>query len=343
MQIFPVQKIYDQKRDKWQKVPAIPKGKDWREYQASTDEFNRATNVGIVIPSGVVIIDLDTDKGVSIDDIERVAGVPLEWDSAQLQQTVSGGYHYAFSLPLGVEVKQGSDLLGVVGFDTRCSGKGWICSGDGYTDLTMFGLPDALGDEDWPELPIELCELLAVEPVTNSDDDLAVAVAYEPLEDLDINQMREYLAKLPAQHVDHYDSWLSVGMAISHQTRNSKDGLQLFDEWSQQSTSYDKRELRAKWQSFAKRNTTNPVTFASVIAQAGGRVAISETLSLSLEDKAQQVVDKASYLDFKAEVKAINKGALPDDLRAMLAGIVCKQVGNDLGLNRTEIKKSVNA
>jgi len=124
MQIFPVQKTYNKAKDKWQKSPAVPKGVSWNEYQASDDEINSALNIGIVIPDGVVIIDLDTDKGVSCADVEAVLGVALDWDSAQLQQTVSGGMHYAFSLPLGVEVRQGSNLLDCVGFDTRTAGKG---------------------------------------------------------------------------------------------------------------------------------------------------------------------------------------------------------------------------
>jgi len=124
MQIFPVQKVYDKAKDKWQKRPAVPKGVDWHTYQAADDEINSATNIGIVIPQGVVVIDLDTDKGVTQADVEAVLDVALDWDGAQLQQTVSGGYHYAFSLPMGVEVRQGSNLLNCVGFDTRTSGKG---------------------------------------------------------------------------------------------------------------------------------------------------------------------------------------------------------------------------
>ena len=118
-----------------------------------------------------MIIDLDTQKGITTADVERVLGCSLDWDSAAVQQTVSGGMHYAFSLPMGVEVKQGSNLLDCDGFDTRASGKGWICSGDGYIDLTMFGLPGALVDEDCPELPEQACELLAVAPVVDDSND----------------------------------------------------------------------------------------------------------------------------------------------------------------------------
>jgi len=341
MQIFPVQKTYNKAKDKWQKSPAVPKGVSWNEYQASDDEINSALNIGIVIPDGVVIIDLDTDKGVSCADVEAVLGVALDWDSAQLQQTVSGGMHYAFSLPLGVEVRQGSNLLDCVGFDTRTAGKGWICSGDGYTDLTMFGLPSALSDEEWPELPASACERLAVaQLVSNSDDDLMMAVAYQPLDNITIEDMRDYMRQLPDGEYDYYDSWLSVGMAISHQTANGRDGFELWKKWSKQSASYDLDELKRKWSNFAKKTTSNPVTFASVIARAGGKTAINAQKALNYEEKAQQIANKADYMAFKDEIKAIGKSVLPDDIRAMMADTVAKNIGKELGINRTEIKKA---
>ena len=341
MQIFPVQKIYDKAKDKWQKRPAVPKGVDWHTYKAADDEINSATNIGIVIPQGVVVIDLDTDKGVTQAGVEAVLGVALDWDGAQLQQTVSGGYHYAFSLPMGVEVRQGSNLLNCVGFDTRTSGKGWICSGDGYTDLTMFGLPGALVDEEWPLLPVDACNKLAVAQVDDTaPDDLDMAVAYQPLDDLSLDDMREYMRKLPQGHNEHYDSWLQTGMAISHQTGNSKDGLKLWAAWSKSAPSYDANEIKAKWRNFAKRTTTTPVTFASIIALSGGKRVINDKKVHSLDEKAQLITDKADYIAFKDEVRATSKSVLPDDLRAMLADTVAKSVGKELGINKTEIKKA---
>lgn len=341
MQIFPVRKVYDKAKDKWNKVPAIPKGEDWRTYNAGDVSSD---NIGIVIPDGIVVIDLDTQKGITTADVERVLGCSLDWDSAAVQQTVSGGMHYAFSLPMGVEVKQGSNLLNCDGFDTRASGKGWICSGDGYIDLTMFGLPGALVDEDWPELPEQACELLAVAPVVDdSNDDLAMAVAYQPLDDLTLDDIQAYLDKLPADDVNGYDTWLQTGMAISHQTSNSKDGLRLWGRWSKQSEHYNAAEIKAKWRNFAKRDTSNPVTFASIIARAGGKVALAEHKAETFEERAQALTCKDDYIALRDEIKAQPKSILQDDVRAMLADTMCKSIGKELGINRTEIKKALTA
>lgn len=339
MQVFPVRKVYDKAKDKWKKVPAIPKGEDWRTYKTNVLD---ADNVGIVIPDGIVIVDLDTQKGITTADVDRVLGVELDWDAAQVQQTVSGGMHYAFSLPMGVEVKQGSNLLNLDGFDTRTSGKGWICSGDGYSDLTMFGLPSALVDEDWPELPERACEMLAVAQMVNdADDDLMMAVAYQPLDDITLDDISAYMDKLPVDDVNGYDSWLQVGMAISHQTGNSKDGLRLWGKWSKQSVHYDAAEIKSKWRNFEKRDTSNPITFASVIARAGGKVALSTHKAETFEERAQTITTKAEYAQLRDDIKAMTKSVLPDDVRAMLANTMAKSVGKEIGINRTEIKKAL--
>ena len=140
---FPVKLIYDNNEDKWKKKPAIPKGQDWRTYNATEKEMNNAHNIGVVIPDGIVVIDADTYKGVKKTDIDDALGCVLDWDNAHVQDTPSGGSHYAFTLPVGVTIRQGSDLLDVDGFDTRTSGKGWIATGEKYDDLTLTGLPGA--------------------------------------------------------------------------------------------------------------------------------------------------------------------------------------------------------
>lgn len=280
LQIFPVRKTFNKDKEKWQKVPAIPKGQDWHTYKGSV---GNSDNIGIVIPNGVVVFDLDTHKGVSCEDVESAIGCSLDWDNAELQSTISGGKHYAFNLPVGISIRQGSDLLGVVGFDTRCSGKGWICSGDGYEDLTMTGLPESLCDEVWPTLPIEAIKLLSEDVETSSgDDDLLVAVAAETLglSDFDIES---YINKLNQKHSEDSDTWLKVGMAIYHETKGNDFGWSMFDTFSQLSSEkYDHDVNLRRWESFGRSQKNNPVTFASIIKMVGGKgVVVVEQLEQS--------------------------------------------------------------
>ena len=181
VQVFPVRMVRDSEKDKWHKRPAIPKGQDWHTYNATSEEIEQAKNIGIVIPPGFVCIDLDTQKGVTTDDVDAALGCSLDWDSAEVQRTVSGGMHYFFSIPADRVLRQGSDLLGVVGFDTRTTGKGWIASGEGYEDLTLSGLPGALDVEDFPALPDSALKMLDAGYAESCEgDDFEIMIAQQP-------------------------------------------------------------------------------------------------------------------------------------------------------------------
>ncbi len=339
---FPINLVYNSVENKWKKHPAIPRGVDWREYESTKSEMNIAKNIGVIIPDGILLIDVDTYKGVKTSDIDNALGCFLDWDDAHIQDTPSGGSHYAFSLPDGVVIRQGTDLLGVEGFDTRTSGKGWIATGEKYDDLTLTGLPDALGVEEWPELPSEaIAALTGVSGEVVADgDDLLSMVASSPLDNLSIDEIKTYL-KAIVNDVNSYDPWLKVGMALYHQFEGGKDGLRLWAKWSQVSDSYNEDELKAKWSSFGGSVRTNPITFAYVIYRAGGKSVVNNEVVKSLEEQAEQVCDKESYLAFRDEAKVVGKNVLPDDLRAMLAATVYARIGEDLGLTKTEVKKAI--
>lgn len=63
-------------------------------------------------------------------------------------------------------------------------------------------------------------------------------------------KLEAMLAALPPEHADNYDSWIKVGVALHCATGGSARGLQLFDEWSQQSDKYD-GDTDVKWKTFA--------------------------------------------------------------------------------------------
>ena len=341
MQVFPVRKSFDTQKKKWNKHPAVPKGVDWREYKATPDELDHSANIGICIPDGVVVIDLDTQKGVTREAVESALGCALDWDDALLQATVSGGEHYAFALPQDVTVRQGDSLLGVPGFDTRCAGKGWICSGEGYDDKTLLGLPDALYDWEWPGLPdTAVAKLQTMSVSSGGDDDLMSMVASQPLEDITLDDMAGYVARLPAGDLNQYDAWLKTGMACHHQTGGKKEGFRIWHDWSKDSEHYDLEELKAKWRSFGK-HTGDTVKFSYVIHRAGGKGAVSQSLLDTLEVKIAQAQNRDDYFALRDEIRAIPRAKLPDDARSMLANMIVETVGKDIGLNATEVKKAL--
>lgn len=340
LQVFPVRMVYDTEKDKWHKKPAIPKGKDWHEYQASETEIKQTKNVGIVIPRGLICIDVDTQKGVSVDEIEVALGCSLDWDSAEVQRTVSGGMHYFFKVPEDRVFKQGSDLLGVNGFDTRTTGKGWIASGEGYEDLTLSGLPEALEIEEFPALPGEAVKLLDAGFVEEGEaDDFELMVAQQPLEGISLDDMWFYLDALEPSHVDGYDSWFRVGLACYHQTQGSKEGLTLWARWSKKSQHFNVDELRAKWKSFKNKNVSNPITFSTVIKMAGGKGALAQKKAESVYEEAETIKNRDEYFDYRDKVKSIE--GIEDDMRGMIAAKLASGVGKEIGLSKTEIKKAL--
>lgn len=274
-----------------------PTVEGWQTYSGEC----RSPVVGVVVPRGVVIIDVDVYKGVELSAIDEVLGCNLAWGEAELQTTLNGGKHYAFSLPDGVEVRQGSNLLGVEGFDTRVAGKGYICTGEGYIDETLFGVVETLKEPDLlAQLPQTAIDALA-ETVSDNlggesgDDELAVFEAQVRSKGLGLsdNEIRDYLAQLPDIYKDDQDHWYQVGMSVYHETGGSEQGWLLFDEWSKGGKGYDQEGNILRWRSFG-RNRGKVRTFASVIK------VVNDTHKVESVDAVSQLCEQVGELDEKS-------------------------------------------
>ncbi|GAG37081.1 unnamed protein product, partial [marine sediment metagenome] len=117
------------------KTPAIPKNTSWGVWAFEPIEALpwRSGLVGVPVPPGLVVLDLDTYKGATREQVEIALGVSLEWEDALIQHTMQGGQHYAFKV--GWNVRFGSNMAGVRGLDTRTYGKGYIATGPGYSPV----------------------------------------------------------------------------------------------------------------------------------------------------------------------------------------------------------------
>lgn len=359
MQLFPVHKVYDSEKKKWSKRPAIPRGQDWHTVQCTAEQLARADNLGAVIPAGRLVIDLDTYKGVTRAMVDEALGVALDWEAAQLQTTVGGGEHYCFELPAGAEAKQGDSLLGVQGFDTRAAGKGWICTGDGYTSLSLLDMPEALYLEPFPMIPLAALDALngtfvsvPGEMVISDVDvhDLELAINHQRLDGLTVEDLTAYVAKLPPGDLETYSSWLKVGMALHHQTDGKKEGFLIWEGWSQSSSHYNYQECRDKWRTFANRDgISKPTRFDYVISRAGGRSVVdtagsAAALVTTLDDllaRAAAIDTLEDYTTFKREIRAIDPFKLPMDGRRMIAKELYDAFGKAKGLGITDIRNEL--
>ncbi len=301
---------------KGNKSPAV---KNWQTHDGPVT----SPMFGVQVPDGVYIIDLDLYKGVTTADVDKALGCSLDWDGAELQKTKNGGIHYAFQCH--DEMKQGSNLLGVDGFDTRSAGKGYIATGKGYTDISLFGFDSALMESDLlPRLPAGAIDKLRVRPPKQElslvvDNDLGAleqAIAAQPL-DISEAEQQHYIDALGDEYAIEQDLWLRVGMGIYHQTSGSEQGYLMFDEFSKRGgDKYDERANRLRWESF-NNSSKNPTTFASIIHAAGGKAVIAK-------DIFQDMIGDIAACDDHTKVEAIIKTISDASLDSLSTGLLLK-------------------
>ena len=269
--VFPCWTRFNTEKNKYDKGPSVPRGVSWKDVsdrpdQYPTVDFQNAQTFGIKIPDGVVVIDEDQYKGASRAVIEEALGGPLDWEAAKLQKTISGGNHYAFSC--NWHCRQGDNIAGIIGFDTRCAGRGFIISGDGYEQAGNAGIFALAHPGTLPRLPDSARAILEVPEVERTPA--------APTEDtLETKDLRDAL-----RHIDpagSRESWLRVGLALRSAFADDEDtGLALFDEWSRGDLqdgdvphNYVEEHMQHQWASFKSEGGITAATVFFEAIQAG--------------------------------------------------------------------------
>jgi len=291
------------------KRPAV---KGWQGYTGACE----TPVYGLTIPNGFVVIDLDTYKNNTLkEQVEEYLGRTLDWEGAFLQTTKSGGEHYAFETE--ELITQGSNINKIEGFDIRSSGRGYICSGKGYSQ--------SLTDDDFfmrPDLPKGLPIVSGSACESYSDTDFN-------LEDIEVDtigleryQIQAYLNKLDNSVAEDHEQWRTVGMAIHHETNG--DGYDLFDTFSKRSPdNYDEVKNASRWESFGGKGAAG-VTFASVIKMAGGREAIAQQET----EKKKTTIDEAQTID---DINDILQNVANSRIDALSLEILLKKINSKYG------------
>lgn len=227
--VFPCVAHFNPTKQKWEKRPLTVDKEPWavtaiRPLDDPAVRWGGVKVVGIPVPVGVFVVDLDSyKKGTTREAVEAAWGCRLDWDNALIQRTIGGGEHYAFRLPAW-EVRQGGNLGGV-GVDTRTPGKGFICSGEGYTPVG-FGVMRMAFPDSLPSIPDEARAVLEVPqdiPPAPPPPDL--------VQDEEITRIEEALSHLDPDCP--HDIWILRAMELRHHFKNDPDtGFDLFNRWS---------------------------------------------------------------------------------------------------------------
>jgi len=223
------------------KQPAIKEG--FKAATITLGSYWPSPLVGVAIPDQVVVIDIDTHKGMTTDKIDSVLGCSLDWSGSLLQNTPSGGSHHGFYVT--GSIRQGADLFWKQigkGFDTRISGRGYICTGGAYGSDDPLGiLKLASPSGGLPPLPPSALTTLSAHTDTQHEP------APLPTGDRNADEILKMLRCLDADC--SRDEWLRVGLALKHHYHDNDDtGWVLFDNWSKTGgDAYGPHDARKLW------------------------------------------------------------------------------------------------
>lgn len=309
------------------KSPAVPKGVPWALIAQQSPALLEWPSplVGVPVPTGVVILDLDTYKGVTTQAVDQAIGHPLDWDAALIQTTMRGGKHYAFATDW--VVKQGSNV-GVQGLDTRVAGKGYICTGGQYVPVAsgVFRMSHPANLPHLPDAARPLLELIDHAPERPLD---------LPEGDRDIDEITEALGHIPPGL--GRSEWVRIGLALRHHFHDDEvTGAALFHKWSSGELSpdgapenYVPETTDNQFYSFKAEGTTTISTLFYAAMQNGWR----PPARMAIDTAAAFGADAAGLDEFCAIIDRIQEyGGDPkhtNDLVGDVAQLHCNKLQRD--------------
>ncbi len=253
------------------KHPMVEKGQDWRHAAFLPKNQLQKSNIwGLLVPPGILIIDLDLYDGITREDADKALNCKLPWDQALIQKTQSGGEHHAFLVDSGDYPANISQRNGypIEGLDTKVAGKGYICFGNGYTEMGL-GIIGLSNPDRFPRLPDTAYDVLRRD---NHQHNLEPPPPTMKA-DVDIGRLKEALKNIDPDC--GRDLWRNIGFALKHGFGNDPKGFELWDQWSRGAFSsngtpekYKNKEMIWQWSSF-KQYIPGGVTISSIYHYAG--------------------------------------------------------------------------
>ena len=330
------------------KSPAVPKDVSWKTVATLTPDqlYWPSGLAGIPIPQGVIVLDLDTYKGATREQVEQALGCSLPWDQAFIQHTQNGGDHYAFSIDY--DVANGSNMFNVHGLDTRVGGKGYICTGEGYP-WEGFGPLRMAQPGTLPVIPPAARDVMERRQREVTSEEL-------PQGNRDVDLIRQALIYISSDC--SRTEWVATGMALKHQFHDTQDvGFALFKEWSEYNAErLDYETLEQQWGSFKPFSSDGAsITIATVIykaMQAGWQPPADVNTALAFGEGAATVETFGATVDFITEnggnpkmtgdlIETIKHTPCSDIQRATLLATLHREL-KDAGLLTKQVRSALD-
>jgi len=301
---------------KWAKVPHSVNGKpvdptassSWRTFDDALNAYTLGNFDGI----GFVFDGSDGLHGIDVDGCVDSEG-RLNFAAQELLDNVQG---YAEISPSGTGIKlfTRTNLTGSSvkkPFEVYTSGRYFTVTGSvitGHEDV-------AESEQDLRWFVDKHIGKLSFSALAVSDDFDALSLYKPPLNDWDLEKVeQELIPFLDALSLSTYEGWVKVGMAFHHQGSGDEAWMELWDKVSQDTDSYDRDELEAKWRSFSQQR-----------AKGNG--------SLTLASLLKDVADKKVELR-KQAVESYRRRILDADDADALKAQICLDIQADLTIDR---------
>lgn len=282
---------YEWRGGKWAKPPRQIDGRyaesnnpdTWAEYPealkaAQTGEFD---GVGIVLPPGMVGIDLDdclSPEGLP-NELARMVGAMFP---TYCEISPSGrGLKFLAAGNLDPKLAKISKAKGVEIYDGGATNRYFTVTGN------LFGPAKTITGQG-PSL-IALQSIIT-DPPTQLGPELDRGLAAE--------KALALIQFIPADLADSYDTWLAVGMALNW-CSTSPDLLQAWLDWSIASPKFDSDICEAKWESFTRESgRLVTLSYLEKLAAANGYDPTKyQTQSINAVDLLQKIIVRDYFVE----------------------------------------------
>lgn len=140
--------------------------------------------------------------------------------------------------------------------------------------------------------------------------------------DLSDAEIRAKLLQVP--NPDEYETWLQIGMALYHQYDGSQEGLDLWHEWSETASNYNRNSLDSKWGGFDVEGKKRPPMTARLILKLSGEEQ-ARLATEALSDIREKIAMAPTLPDLENAAAEVKHLQFTRPVREMLAGLVKAQ------------------